>query len=67
MKIGRTPTRAALVVVPVVPWNHLIFEKGAMEPLDFGDLVQRNQLIFKHGYGGTTKLKLIEPALYLII
>ena len=28
-------TGPALVVVPVVPWNHSIFEKGAMEPLDF--------------------------------
>ena len=25
----------ALVVVPMVPWNHSIFEKGAMELLDF--------------------------------
>ena len=28
----------ALVVVPVVPWNHSIFEKGAMEPLDFCEI-----------------------------
>ena len=32
----------ALVVVPVVPWNHSIFEKGAMAPLHFGDLMQSN-------------------------
>ena len=25
----------ALVVVPMVPWNHSIFEKGAMKPIDF--------------------------------
>ena len=26
---------AQLVVVPVVPWNHSIFESGHMEPLNF--------------------------------
>ena len=28
-------TGPALVVAPVVPWKHSIFEKGAMVPLDF--------------------------------
>ena len=53
----------ALVVVPVVPWNHSIFEKGAMEPLDFLDLVKWNHSIFKFGTVGTTRFKLIAPAL----
>ena len=41
----------------------LDFEKGAMKPLDFWDLVQWNQSIFKYANVGTTRLKLIETSL----
>ena len=59
-------TEPALVVVPVVPWNHLIFEKDAMEPLDFCDLEQWNKSILKYANIGTTGFKLIAPALLTI-
>ena len=55
------------MVVPVVPWNHSIFEKGAMEPLDFCIYMQWNQSIFKFASFGTTGFKLIAPALYILI
>ena len=56
----------ALVVVPVVPWNHSIFEKGAIQPLDFWDLVKCNQSIFKYANARTTGFKLIAPTLHCL-
>ena len=56
-----------LVVVPIVPWNHSIFEKDVMEPLDFWDLTLWNQPIFKFATFGTTWFKLIAPTLLWIL
>ena len=54
------------MLVPVVPWNHSIFEKGTMEPLDFLILMQWNQSILKFASFGTTGFKLIAPTLHCL-
>ena len=53
----------ALVVVPVVPWNHSFFEKGPMEPSDFWDVVQCKHINFKFAAIGTTRFEFTAPAL----
>ena len=40
LQYNNNETGPTLVVFPVVPWNHLIFDKDSMKPLDFSDVVQ---------------------------